>query len=207
VSQGKRDPLSRTSGTTKSVADRPLAAEGDGSLPHVSIYTDGSCIGNPGPGGYGVVLLHGDHRREISGGRRRTTNNRMELLAAIVGLEALKERCRVTLYSDSQYLVRAMQEAWPQRWEARGWKRSPGVPAANPDLWSRLLRLSGHHPVEFVWVRAHAGQPENERADSLANRAAFEPILPADDGYEWDMGRAESAVRPPPRRGRGGRRG
>ena len=150
----------------------------------VSIYTDGACLGNPGPGGYGIVLLYGDHRRELAGGFRRTTNNRMEILAAIVGLEALKESCTVTLYSDSQYLVNAVELGWAKRWQANGWRRNKKAKALNPDLWDRLLQLCDRHDVEFRWVRGHAGNPANERCDRLATQAAQRPDLPVDMAYE-----------------------
>ena len=159
------------------------AEHSDAGLRHVDAYTDGACIGNPGPGGYGVVLRFGDHRRELSGGYRKTTNNRMEILAAITALEALKEPCTVSLYSDSEYLVRMMQGGWPRQWEAHGWRRKSGA-ALNPDLWGALLRLCDKQQVEFIWVRGHAGNPENERCDRLAVRAAQQPDLPIDDGYE-----------------------
>lgn len=149
----------------------------------VIIYTDGACLGNPGPGGYGVVLLYGDHRREISGGFRLTTNNRMEIMAAIVGLGALKGPCSVTLYSDSQYLVDAMMKGWAARWRANGWRRNKRERAVNPDLWERLLDLSSRHRVEFVWVRGHSGNHENERCDRLSRQAAGLPGLPEDTGY------------------------
>ena len=155
-----------------------------GELRHITIYTDGSCIGNPGPGGYGVVLLHGDSRRELSGGYRRTTNNRMELLAAIVGLEALKERCRVALHSDSQYLVNAVRKGWAEKWRANGWRRGKREKALNPDLWDRLLGLCENHDVDFKWVRGHSGNPENERCDKLAVEAAHQKNLLIDKVYE-----------------------
>ena len=156
---------------------------------NVTIYTDGACTGNPGPGGYGVVLLHGSHRKELSGGYRRTTNNRMEILAAIVGLEALKEECRVTLYSDSQYVVNAVEKGWAWKWEANGWKRNKREEALNPDLWERLLRLCEYHDVEFRWVRGHAGNRENERCDQLATGAARQRDLSVDEGYEATLTR------------------
>jgi ribonuclease HI len=149
----------------------------------VTIYTDGACLGNPGPGGYGVVLLYGDHRKEMSGGFRLTTNNRMEIMAAIVGLEALKGPCAVTLYSDSQYLVDAMMKGWAARWRANGWLRNKKDKAVNPDLWGRLLDLCSLHVVEFKWVKAHSGNPENERCDKLSRQAASRPGLPEDTGY------------------------
>lgn len=154
------------------------------SIKQVKIYTDGGCIYNPGPGGFGVVLLYNSHRKELSGGYRRTTNNRMEIYAAIAGLEALKEPCHVTLFSDSQYLVNAIQKKWARRWQANGWRRNKEEKALNPDLWERLLKLCDIHRVEFVWVRGHAGQKENERCDELAKAAARNTNLAIDKGYE-----------------------
>jgi len=150
----------------------------------VTIYTDGACLGNPGPGGYGVVLLHEGHRKELSAGFRRTTNNRMEIMAAIAGLEALKGKCRVTLYSDSQYVVNAIEQGWAVRWRANGWRRNKKEMALNPDLWMRLLACTEHHKVEFRWVRGHAGNPENERCDRLAMAVAQGHVLSIDVGYE-----------------------
>ncbi len=150
---------------------------------YVTIYTDGACLGNPGPGGYGAILLYQGHKKELSGGYRRTTNNRMEIMAAIVGLAALKEKCRVTLYSDSEYLVKAMSKGWAQRWRATGWKRNKREKALNPDLWERLLQLCEHYEVQFSWVKGHAGTLENIRCDELAMQAAQRPNLPADEGY------------------------
>jgi ribonuclease HI len=150
---------------------------------HVTIYTDGACLGNPGPGGYGVILLYKDHRKELSGGYRQTTNNRMELIAAIIGLEALKEKCQVTLYSDSEYLVKAMSRGWTQRWRANSWKRNKREKVLNPDLWERLLQLCERHEVQFSWVKGHTGTLENTRCDELAVQAAQQPNLPADEGY------------------------
>ncbi len=153
-------------------------------VPEVAIYTDGGCIDNPGPGGYGVVLLHKGHRKELSGGFRRTTNNRMEIIAAIKGLEALRSRCRVTIYSDSQYLVNAIEQGWARRWQSHGWRRNRQERAINPDLWERLLSLIDKHEVRFTWVRGHAGHPENERADELARTAALGKHLAVDEMYE-----------------------
>jgi ribonuclease HI len=153
-------------------------------LKQVTIYTDGACLGNPGPGGYGVVLLYGPHRREISGGFRLTTNNRMEIMAVIAALEALKEPCRVTLYSDSQYVVNAMSQGWARRWRDNGWKRNKREEAVNPDLWERLLDLGDQHQVEFRWLRGHSGSVENERCDQLAVNAARQPDLPEDIEYK-----------------------
>ncbi len=138
------------------------------ALKKVEIFTDGACSGNPGPGGYGVVLRFGEYEKELSGGESETTNNRMELTAAIVGLEALKERCEVTLYSDSKYLIDAINCGWAVRWRENGWMRTKKDKALNPDLWERLLDLLERHKVTFVWVKGHAGHPENERCDRLA---------------------------------------
>ncbi len=135
---------------------------------HVDIYTDGACSGNPGPGGYGVILSASGTEKELSGGEAATTNNRMELTAAIVGLSALKRPCEVTLYSDSKYLVDAIQKGWAKSWKSRGWRRSGNEPALNPDLWQQLLDLLEIHQVTFVWVKGHAGHPQNERCDQLA---------------------------------------
>lgn len=153
-------------------------------LKPVTIYTDGACLGNPGPGGYGVVLLYNGHRRELSGGFRLTTNNRMEMMAAIVGLESLKFRCRVSLISDSEYVVNAINQGWARRWRANNWLRTKKDRAVNPDLWARLLDLCEAHDVTFSWVRGHAGNRENERCDRLAVAAAHNPDLPIDEGYE-----------------------
>jgi len=154
-----------------------------GELKQVTIYTDGACIGNPGPGGYGVVLLYQNRRKELSGGFCKTTNNRMEIMAAIVGLEALRGRCEVMLYSDSEYLVKAMSQGWAERWRANGWKRNKRERALNPDLWEKLLQLCEHHEVEFTWVKGHGASSENARCDELAAQAAQQPNLPLDKGY------------------------
>ncbi len=154
------------------------------SQKQIDIYTDGACQGNPGPGGYGVVLLYSGHRKELSGGFRRTTNNRMEILAAIVALNALKERSKVTLHSDSSILVKGIEDGWAKRWKANGWKRNKTDKALNVDLWDELLKLCELHKVKFQWVRGHAGNTENERCDQLASTAAGSPDLPVDKGYE-----------------------
>lgn len=154
------------------------------ALKEVTIYTDGACSGNPGPGGYGVVLISGKHRKELSGGFRLTTNNRMEMMGAIAGLEALKFQCAATVYSDSKYLVDAVTKGWAQRWRANGWKRNKKDFAMNPDLWGRLLDLCDRHQVNFLWVKGHAGIAENERCDELAVAASLEDDLPRDPGYE-----------------------
>ncbi|HBY72574.1 MAG TPA: ribonuclease HI [Lachnospiraceae bacterium] len=145
---------------------------------NVTIYTDGSARGNPdGPGGYGTVLIYIDsrgteHRREYSAGYQKTTNNRMELMAAIVGLEALTKPCNVTLYSDSQYLIKAFNEKWLEGWIKKGWKRGKNEPVKNVDLWKRLLKAMEPHKVTFHWVKGHNGHPMNERCDELATTAA-----------------------------------
>jgi ribonuclease HI len=157
----------------------------DALRPHVDVYTDGACIHNPGPGGYGVVLVSGEHRKELSGGFRLTTNNRMELTAAIEGLRALRHPSQVTLHSDSQYLVNSMNNGSVRKWQANGWRKPKGKgPVLNPDLWEQLLQLCDEHEVEFVWLRGHAGDKENERCDELAMQAAVRDDLPADEGYE-----------------------
>jgi len=137
----------------------------------VELYTDGACLGNPGPGGWGALLRLGERERELSGGEAATTNNRMELMAAIQGLEALTRQCRVALYTDSQYVQRGIEE-WLPRWQARGWKTSDGKPVKNRDLWERLASAHARHVVRWHWVRGHAGHVENERVDQLARAAA-----------------------------------
>lgn len=153
-------------------------------MQHVEIYSDGGCDPNPGAGGYGVVLIHPKKRAEISGGFRLTTNNRMEIFAAIQGLELLKQPCSVTLYSDSQYLVKAITEGWAEAWKKKDWWRTNKERAVNVDLWTRLLTLCETHEVEFRWVRGHAGNAENERCDQLSMAALRGTDLPVDNGYE-----------------------
>lgn len=148
------------------------------------IYTDGSSIGNPGPGGYGVVLISEKIRREHSGGFRMTTNNRMELVAAIKGLGELKGTCDVTLYSDSRYLVDGMTKGWAKSWRANRWRKANKRKAQNVDLWRVLLDLCERHSVKFAWVRGHSGNKENERCDYLSFRAAKRKKLQPDLGYE-----------------------
>ena len=152
--------------------------------PQVTIHTDGACIGNPGPGGYGVVLQFGEHRKELSGGYRLTTNNRMELMGPIKALQTLKQSYFVILYSDSRYVVDAIEKGWVERWRAKGWMRNKKDRAVNPDLWKCLLDLCSEHEVEFRWVRGHAGNRYNERCDRLATQAARQKGLPIDEGYE-----------------------
>ena len=136
----------------------------------VEIYADGACKGNPGPGGWGVLLRTGGAEKELFGGERETTNNRMELTAVIRALEALKRRCKVRLYTDSQYVQKGISQ-WIHDWKRRGWRTTDKKPVKNEDLWRRLDDLAGGHDIEWHWVRGHAGHPENERADALANRA------------------------------------
>ena len=137
----------------------------------VLIYTDGACSGNPGPGGYGAVLIYGNHRKEFSGYDPETTNNRMELMGVIISLKALKEPCNVNLYSDSKYVVDAIEKGWAIRWKQNNWKRNKTEKALNTDLWEELLNLLEKHKVSFHWVKGHAGHPENERCDELARDA------------------------------------
>lgn len=134
----------------------------------VTIYTDGACSGNPGPGGYGIILQYGEHRKEMSAGFDNTTNNRMELLGVITALEALKQPCDVELYSDSKYVIDAVTKGWAQKWRSKGWMRTPKEPAKNPDLWERLLDLLEVHSVTFHWVKGHAQNANNNRCDELA---------------------------------------
>jgi ribonuclease HI len=150
---------------------------------NVVAFTDGACSGNPGPGGYGVILEYGKHSRELSGGFRRTTNNRMELTAAIRALEALKEPCLVTLVSDSQYVLNGLSKGWARGWRAKGWRRA-GKTVPNWDLWRRLLELCEHHRVTCRWVEGHAGHEQNERCDELAVLASASPDCDIDRGFE-----------------------
>ena len=138
----------------------------------IELFTDGACLGNPGPGGYGAILRYKGTEKELSGGESVTTNNRMELTAAIAGLSALKEPCKVTLVSDSKYLIDGMTKGWAASWKARGWKKADRKPALNPDLWDRLLALDAIHDITYVWVKGHNEHPENERCDRLAVAAA-----------------------------------
>jgi len=153
------------------------------AMKQVEIYTDGGCLGNPGAGGYGAILACGEHRRELSGGYTHTTNNRMELMACIVALEALKFRCAVTVYSDSKYMVDGMSKGWAVKWKRNNWKRSGGYKTENVDLWERLLSVVEKHQVTFQWVKGHAGHHENERCDQMATGAANGSGLLEDAGY------------------------
>jgi ribonuclease HI len=154
------------------------------ALKRIDLYTDGACIGNPGPGGYAAILEYNGTRKEITGGANPTTNNRMELLAVITGLEALREPCAVKVTSDSAYVINGIQEGWARKWRANGWRKSDKTTALNSDLWARLLRLCETHTVDFEWVKGHNGHTENERCDALAFAAASSSDLPRDDGYE-----------------------
>ncbi|MBQ7773136.1 MAG: ribonuclease HI [Bacteroidales bacterium] len=148
----------------------------------INLYTDGSSRGNPGPGGYGVVLVCGPHRKELSGGFSCTTNNRMELLAVIVGLEAIKRpNAQVNIYSDSSYVVKAINEGWLANWQRKGLHKQK-----NADLWERFLRIASRHQLRFFWIKGHAGHPENERCDALAVEAATGLELAEDAGYLAD---------------------
>jgi ribonuclease HI len=150
----------------------------------VVVFTDGASTGNPGPGGYGVVLISGGKRRELSGGFRCTTNNRMELVAVITALKALKTRSEVVVYTDSRYVLNGVTLGWARRWRERGWMRDASHRAENSDLWATLLDLLDRHVVEFRWVKGHASSPENERCDHLAVAAAHRPDLPPDAGFD-----------------------
>ncbi len=137
-------------------------------MKHVEIYTDGACSGNPGPGGWGAILVYNGREKELSGGEPLTTNNRMELSAVIEALRALKEPCSVTLTTDSKYVSDGITQGWARTWKAKGWRKADNKPALNPGLWDELLTLLDTHNVEFVWVKGHAGHPYNERCDMLA---------------------------------------
>lgn len=155
----------------------------------VQIHTDGSCLGNPGPGGWAAVMRYEDeqgqeHRRELSGGYARTTNNRMEILGVVYALDALKEPCCVALYTDSQYVAKAITARWLPNWQRNGWLTSAKKPVKNRDLWERLVPLLAYHDVRFHWLKGHAGNPENERCDELARNQAALPTLPVDEGFE-----------------------
>ncbi len=137
-------------------------------MKNVEIFTDGACSGNPGPGGWGAILRYKGNEKELSGGAADTTNNRMEITAALQALTALKEPCNVTLISDSQYVCNALKLGWAKKWKANNWMRNKKEPALNPDLWEKLLEQYDRHNVTVVWVKGHAGHPENERCDRLA---------------------------------------
>jgi len=172
----------------------------------VNIYTDGACSGNPGPGGWGVILDYRGHARELSGGEPETTNNRMEIMTVIKGLEALKEPCRVTIHTDSRYVTDAIRKGWAKRWRAKNWMRGENTPALNSDLWSRVLQLLDKDEVEIRWVRGHAGHPQNERCDTLAREAIERvrrehrprPSRKQEDRFDHDI--RDTAGKPSPRR-------
>ena len=149
----------------------------------VYAFSDGSAIGNPGPGGYGAVLKYGENVKEFSKGYVRTTNNRMELLGAITALDALKGRQRVVLTTDSQYVINGIEKGWAARWQANGWMRNKKERALNPDMWERLLTVCNRHDVSFEWIRGHTGHTENERCDELANDAARGGDRIVDEGF------------------------
>lgn len=138
----------------------------------VTLYTDGACSGNPGPGGWGAILSYNGIEKELSGGEPNTTNNRMELLAVISGLEALKEPCRVELYSDSKYVIDGLSKGWAASWRKNGWRKADKKPALNPDLWEKLLTLAEKHQLSYHWVKGHADNPYNNRCDQLAVAAS-----------------------------------
>ncbi len=163
------------------------------AVPEVTIFTDGACLGNPGPGGYAALLMCKGKEKELSAGFRLTTNNRMELMGAIVGLQALNTRCRVTVYSDSRYLVDGVMLGWARKWKGNGWRRNKGELAVNIDLWERLLEICDRHDVTFEWIRGHNDNPLNERCDRLAEEAARGSHLQEDDGY----GAARTLLRQP----------
>ena len=166
------------------MSNRIMAGK-NSELKKVVAYTDGACSGNPGPGGYGVVLLCDKHEQELSEGFRLTTSNRMEMWAAIAALEALNpQKCAVTIYSDSAYLVNSVSQGWVFGWKTKGWRRGRNREVANVDLWEQLLKLLKQHEVKFVHVRGHAGSPYNERADQLAKEALDRENLRFDDSYE-----------------------
>lgn len=162
---------------------------------HVTIYTDGSSRGNPGPGGYGTVIEYIDtkgvlHTREFSEGYEETTNNRMELMGVIIGLEALIKPCSIDLYSDSQYVVKAFTEHWIDGWVKKNWKLNTSNPVKNIDLWKRLLKAKEPHQITFHWIKGHAGHPQNERCDAMATQAADSGRRLVDKGYYLDKGQA-----------------
>ena len=156
----------------------------DNPLLQFELHSDGACLGNPGKGGYGTVMLFGDHQKELAQGYERTTNNRMELLGAIVGLEALSRPCTVNLWSDSTYVVHAMSKGWLQGWQKRGWKTSSKQPVKNKDLWLRLVAAVQGHEIHWHWVKGHSGDPMNERCDELAVGAANGAALLEDVGFD-----------------------
>ena len=171
---------------SRSAGEKIVTAD---TLMRVEAWSDGSSRGNPGPGGYGTVLRYTGpdgavHERELSTGYRRTTNNRMELMGAIAALEALRRPCAVTMTTDSQYVCNAFNQHWIDGWQRRGWKTASKQPVKNVDLWQRLIAACEPHEVTWVWVKGHAGHPENERCDELATAAADGTVLAEDTGFE-----------------------
>ena len=150
----------------------------------VDLYTDGACSGNPGPGGCAAILVHGPHRKEITRGFRRTTNNRMELLAVLLGLRALKDPCIVNIHTDSRYVMDAIDEGWLQRWKTNGWRTTARKPVKNADLWNDLDAELAQHDAHFHWIKGHSGHPENTRCDTLAVAASKAPELEIDSAFE-----------------------
>ncbi len=162
---------------------QPFFLEGE-TMKKVEIYTDGACTGNPGKGGYGAVLVYNGTEKEISKGFRKTTNNRMELLAAVEALKLLKENCEVELYSDSKYLTDAINQGWLSSWVKNGWRKADKKPVLNIDLWKELLELTSKHKVTFIWVKGHAGHKYNEICDTLAVKAYTDAAVNVDENYE-----------------------
>jgi len=176
------DPNTAKRQKTSRIQDAPL--ESRDLQGYVEIYTDGGSINNPGPGGYGIVIIDGDDRLEISGGFRKTTNNRMELMGTIVALRKFKKPVKALLRTDSQYVVNGIMKGWARRWRENGWMRAKNEPAENYDLWEQLIELTEIHHVIFEWLKGHAGHVENERCDELARQASARKDLPIDTNYE-----------------------
>lgn len=156
-------------------------------MKEIIIYTDGSSRGNPGPGGYGTLMIFQGHRKELSGGFAKTTNNRMEILAALTGIESLLEPCQVTVYSDSKYVIDTMDKGWIHGWKKKDWSRGPNKPLKNADLWKRMAEAVRGHKISWKWVKGHSGHPENERCDQLATEAADRRGNPQDLGFKPDQ--------------------
>ena len=184
-----RHPQRKTAVSEKGTAGERTSEE---TKRPIHIYTDGGCIENPGPGGYGAVIIEGDTRREISGGYRLTTNNRMELMACIKALASLRAGSQAVLFTDSRYVADAVEKGWAVKWRSRNWMRDKGHKAMNCDLWADLLRIVERNDVVFRWVRGHAGNPENERCDVLAKKAAQGRDLAVDSGFEDALGSREA---------------
>lgn len=190
--QWLENPVSPDRSPGRSVSSGTLAARP--SPGEIFIYTDGSSRGNPGPGGYGIIIVDGEQRREFAEGFRLTTNNRMEMMACITALQMLKTTADVVLYSDSRYVVNGISKGWARKWRANRWMRTKSEAAQNSDLWAKLLDLCDSHRVRFVWVHGHAGHPENERCDELATAAAQGTDLKEDHNYV--QGRTQAAGPP-----------